>query len=200
MDSVVPRRLTYDNIRKQALSFLQAYHPDESLPIPIEEIVELQLKINICPLPGLNGVIDTLAFISSDFKTITIDEHLYMKCEARMRFSLAHEIGHMVLHRGLFEGRNITCIDDYKGFQNAISEDDYMWIERQANSFAGCLLVPQKQLLEKVEEAERKHISYITGSPNPVFSQLPGIFNVSEDVMAIRLQKERLITNIVNRF
>ncbi len=45
--------LSYEDIRKRADDFLISHHPERSIPIPIEEIIEFQLDIHISPLPGL---------------------------------------------------------------------------------------------------------------------------------------------------
>jgi hypothetical protein len=36
-----------------AEDFLATYHPDLDLPIPIEEIIEIDLELDIVPMPGL---------------------------------------------------------------------------------------------------------------------------------------------------
>ena len=45
--------LTYDLIRKIASEFLNVYHPDGTIPIPIEEIAEFDLDITIIPMEKL---------------------------------------------------------------------------------------------------------------------------------------------------
>lgn len=60
-------------LEKAANQFLSEHHPDGSIPIPIEEIVEIKLGIKLIPAPGLLRLgID--AFLTHDFKEIYIDQ------------------------------------------------------------------------------------------------------------------------------
>lgn len=63
-------RLPYDRLREIAESFLADYHPQRSMPLPIEEIIDLQFKIDIVPIPGIRGVLEIDAWISNDLTTI----------------------------------------------------------------------------------------------------------------------------------
>ncbi len=50
---IIPIVLSFDEIKAKAEAFLRQYHPANALPIPIEEIIDNQLKIDIIPIPGL---------------------------------------------------------------------------------------------------------------------------------------------------
>ena len=94
-------------INSVAESFLTAYCPSKTLPIKIEEIIEFQLNLDIIPVPGLKTSFEKIgldidAFISSDFKSITVDQYVQEHVSNRYRFSLIHEIGHMLLHKYLY--------------------------------------------------------------------------------------------------
>ena len=67
--------LSEDKLRSQADSFLSRYHPSRSIPIPIEDIIDLGLKLDIVPMPGLKHGFEVDAFISRDMETIYIDEN-----------------------------------------------------------------------------------------------------------------------------
>ena len=45
--------ISLDEIEKAAQAFLKKYHPDNTLPIPIEEIIEFHLEIDIIPTPDM---------------------------------------------------------------------------------------------------------------------------------------------------
>jgi hypothetical protein len=64
--------LSYDELRVRAARFLDAHHPTGVIPVPIEEIAEFQLGLDIVPTPGLHKGFDIDAFISSDLRTIYI--------------------------------------------------------------------------------------------------------------------------------
>lgn len=59
------------------------------------------------------------------------------ECAVRSRFDLAHELGHLVLHRHI-RSKQLTTKADFKT------------IEMQANRFAGALLLPSKTFLEEL--------------------------------------------------
>ena len=50
---------SYEDLRRQADAFLAKHHPAGTIPVPIEEIVEFQLSIDIVPMPGLHTLIET---------------------------------------------------------------------------------------------------------------------------------------------
>ncbi|MBI2464653.1 ImmA/IrrE family metallo-endopeptidase [Candidatus Shapirobacteria bacterium] len=73
--------------------------------------------------------------------------------EYRTRFTIAHEIGHLVLHSGLFsEISKISTDKEYIDFQNHISIDDHRKLEIQANFFAEEVLFPKDVFRETVEK------------------------------------------------
>jgi len=139
--------LSYEDLRRSANDFLAMYHPSRSLPVPNEEIIDLQLKINIIPVPGLQREIEMDAFISSDCTEITVDEFVYLKRLNRYRFSLAHEVGHKILHQFIYCLVTFRTIAEWGAFLQACPPDQHSWLEYQARSFAGLVLVP-KDLLE----------------------------------------------------
>jgi len=95
-----------DVIFHRAESFLEEFHPDNTLPVPIEEIAEKKLGLMILPIANLEVFCEISGTMSKDFKTILIDEKTYENQESRTRFTVAHEIGHFILHKELFEKAN----------------------------------------------------------------------------------------------
>lgn len=84
----------------------------------------------------------------------------------RQRFTAAHEIGHFVLHRDL------AVVD------TDIGESAKSLIERQADRFAGALLVDRTEAQKIVEE---------TGSLDEAVANVIDVFEVSVPVAAIAL-------------
>lgn len=70
-DYEVPRR-SYEDLRKAADWFLREHHPGGEIPIPVEEILELKLRKNIVPEPGLQEAFEVDAFTSSDMEDIIV--------------------------------------------------------------------------------------------------------------------------------
>jgi Zn-dependent peptidase ImmA (M78 family) len=140
-------------IETQTINFLKTYHPDGSIPIPIEEIIELELKIKVIPSPGLsNSGID--AFSLHDFSEIYIDEKQLFYSENRARFTLAHEIGHFVLHKQFVDSIDFDNLNDWKKF--IISDLKRDPLETQANMFASFLLLPTYNLQVEFDKAKQE--------------------------------------------
>ena len=143
--------LPYEEIRRKADEFLSRYHSEESIPIPIEKIIEFQLRMDIVPVPGLRGVIEAEGFTTSDLKEIHVDGDIYERHPNRYRFTLAHEVGHVVLHAEIFQKRNWRNIDEWKAFVNSIPEKEHGWLESHAYSFGGLVLVPREHLIQETK-------------------------------------------------
>jgi Zn-dependent peptidase ImmA (M78 family) len=94
-DKIQQPVLSYEQIRERADDFLKAHNPQMIIPVPIENIAEFSMGINIIPIPGLQKLIDVEGFISSDFSSITVDQFVMEERETRYRFTIAHEIGHL---------------------------------------------------------------------------------------------------------
>ncbi len=167
-------------------------HWDDSLPVDIERIIDVKLKIDIISLPNLFKFCDMDALITSDWQFIYIDEDRYLdsRHQNRLRFSLAHEIGHLVLHKKVWEKLGIkSSVDFYNAILQMLPEQ-YGFIETQANKFAAFLLVPRKRLIIEKEKSleEAKKIGQGEEFLNSyVIRALSGIFGVSEKTIEIRL-------------
>ena len=86
---------SYEDLRRKADEFLAEYHPAKTIPVPIEEIVEFQFRMDIVPTPGFHQLLDTDGFVTSDLREIWVDQFVYDSRPGRYRFTLAHEIGHV---------------------------------------------------------------------------------------------------------
>ncbi len=148
------------HIKKKADEFRLKFWGNE-IPVEIEEIVELKLKIRIIPIPDLMNQCGVDAQITSDFKSIYVDQKNYEKDTNRFRFSLSHEIGHFILHKKFYQDLKILNFSDINNFMEMISEEEYSYLETQANKFGNYLLLPREELLkirEKViKEVNKKH-------------------------------------------
>jgi hypothetical protein len=68
--------LTLDRIRRIAEGYLAKVHPSGSIPIPIEEIVDVIEKIDIIPV-GCLSEDGRGAYTARDKKTIYVDKSVY---------------------------------------------------------------------------------------------------------------------------
>lgn len=184
-------------ISRRAEEFRKTYW-DDSVPVEIEEIIEFKLKIYITPIHGLVSECDIDALIKSDWKEIYVDNDRFLdeRQKNRLRFSLAHEIGHYVLHQPLYASFNINNAEDFENFYDQILKEQYGYIETQANKFANYLLVPRQILTQEKEKTLRKavrdfNLDIKTIDQRTLYAYLAvplsEIFGVSDDVIQIAL-------------
>lgn len=138
-------------IWEKADTFRTRYWPSGKLPVDIERIAEFELNLDIRPILNLQNECSTDAPLLGDLKTIIIDTAIYMddRMVNRTRYSLAHEIGHLVLHPKIYTQIAHSSIEEWIAFFQKIPDDQYTWIEQHAYEFAGRLLVPRERLIRE---------------------------------------------------
>jgi Zn-dependent peptidase ImmA (M78 family) len=154
--------LKYSEVRDFADKFLAQYHSSLDLPIPIEEVVEFQMGIDIFPMHGLatdfdGDNLEVEGYTSLHRKTITVDNDTYLKKPSRYRFTLAHEVGHIFMHSAVYESELFKNIDEWKDFIKYFPQSEYDKFEWQAYAFAGLVLVPNSPL-ERIIEHHLKEV------------------------------------------
>jgi len=158
-----PPRLTWNFIRKKAEEFRRNYvNPIDSVPVPIIEIVELKLGIQPIPKAGLKSRIDIDGFLTNDLKNICVDLDVYMDERQinRVRFTFAHEVGHLILHENEIRQCDFRTEEDWIHFHEDFLKDDLNWFEQHANEFAGRLLVPKEELIREIQNHQNKIDEY----------------------------------------
>jgi hypothetical protein len=195
--AVVAPRFTYERLREVAASFLKEHHPSGEIPIPIERIIEFRLHLDIVPVPGLKDEFDVDAFVTSDRTEIRVDRFIQEKRVTRYRFSLAHEVAHLLIHENVFAELKFSTIKEWKAALASIPEDQYDWLEWQAYSLGGLILVPPRPLADlfqtKLEEARRVDIELESADEKLrkiVEDHMGRYLEVSRDVIAKRMQKD----------
>ncbi|ODS34252.1 MAG: hypothetical protein SCARUB_00626 [Candidatus Scalindua rubra] len=191
--------ISYEGIRNSADNFLKQYHPSRDIPIPIEEIIEFQMRKDIIPLIGLHQSFEVYGFTSSDLSSIYVDEFVYKSRPGRYRFTLAHEVGHIVLHKEIYQKAKFQGIKEWKDFINSISDDKHSWLEYQSYAFGGLVLVPHEHL-EKLTQSYVKFVreNKISLKENwdyvwdRIAAKLAKDFGVSTQVVEKRLGKDKI--------
>ncbi len=185
-------------------------------PIPVEEIIEraLGLRLIYDDLEEKLGSRDILGAIYVEAKLICINERMFeQSSEGRLVFTCGHEAGHWVLHR------KYAAAGSQKSEQGASVvchlRDSGKAIEWQADYFASCLLMPEKDIRKAFHEVcslepivVRNVRSDVVGGKRcvePFVEQWPyiaaamceagGFSNVSRQAMVIRLQDLGLLVN-----
>ena len=187
-------------ISRRAEEFLGKYHPSLSLPVPIEEIIEFQFRIDIVPLHGLHRAFEIDGFISSDS-----NYHL-CGCFRAGKSPWAIQI--------YARSRNWPCCPSPRFFPAACLHwnrrmervrsiyfpRDYGTIEWQAYQFAGSILVPSKALRLKYNEAMElaRNTGIVRGKrieppgQQYIASWLAKQFVVSSEVIERCIQRDKL--------
>ena len=149
--------LSKGEIESRADSFRKRFW-NKPVPVDIENIIEIGLKIGLIPVPGLQNLCDADALITSNWRYIYVDNSRYLdeRYRNRLRFSLAHEMGHFILHKELYKSFNIKGQNDYYKLLNEFPPEQYGYLEFQANSFASYLLVPRDILVFEKNKALEK--------------------------------------------
>jgi Zn-dependent peptidase ImmA (M78 family) len=123
------------------------------VPIPVEHIIEFILKIELAFDELDEGI---LGFTNFSQNKICISSRLLDNGEIeRMRFTMAHEVGHYFLHRFCFQEQGYISYQRSRDFY----QDNAPRIERQANLFAANILMPAPLLFDKWIQ--------VTGSEEP---------------------------------
>lgn len=134
--------INMSNYKNEALAIIAEKFPginllgsDDVFVVPVGEICELlELKVEFTKLAaGQSGYLDI------GTKTILVNDDYFA---TRNSFTIAHEIGHYVLHNG-----NNNRFDQYHKY--TVEE---LKKERDANEFAGRLLMPQDKFEEIFKE------------------------------------------------
>ena len=195
----MPPYLSYDEICCRAEDFLKEYNPNRLIPVPIEEIIDLKIKITIVALPDLVPRLYLDSYLEPDRKTIFIDQGVY-EYYPRARFSLAHELGHLVLHSKFYEIAKYSGSEEYKEARKTLlaPEADRRF-DIQAMNFAGLVLVPRVEpnyYFEKAKDMAR--VGGIEPDNAPTYfldyaaSWLSKQFDVTEKVIKKRIELDTL--------
>ena len=97
----------------------------------------------------------------------------------RTRFTIAHEIGHFLLHsktQPIFIDKTPTTVY----FRNSVSTTGEILKEREANAFAAALLMPQALIAQEIGHISGRDVEQ-------VITELARKFDVSDQAMSFRL-------------
>ena len=187
----------YDDLIEEAAESLlkryQEFSGESTLPVPVESIAEHLLGYDLeITNEGLFSDPNFLGGISFETNTIFVNASVEGH-EGRYTFTVAHEIGHHVLHKDLYDAQisdrsQILCREQKKK----------PLIERQADRFAAALMMPRE--LVRNSSAVRKQrrvaktLSQAIDLANSVQAEC-GFSNVSLSALVNRLKDLSLISN-----
>ena len=129
-----------------------------TLPVDVFSVVELQLRLDVIPFDDLLAKYRIDAALTQDFTGLYVDAESYVFWEKgpvwkqnRLRFTVAHEIGHWVLHRDYAAKVKFASFDQFARHFKGEDPARY-WLEQGANEFAGRLLIPVERLRELFDQ------------------------------------------------
>ena len=152
-------------------------------PIPIEELIEFHFDLHICweKIDHLDAGGIVMAALFPNESQIVLNEtqrDLFDRKLGTYYFTLAHELGHWVLHTGkspyILRLKDVGWTKPYE--------------EVQADLFAGCLLLPHPMLdraVNQLKKMGRIHLSKLY--------LLADCFRVSISALSVRLTQLQLL-------
>jgi hypothetical protein len=176
--------------------------PAKTIPVDVLSIAEFELELEIRPISRLKEDNDVDALLLGDWQTIVVDQNQYMdeRYTNRLRFSIAHELGHYVLHQQVFRQMPKATLEEWITFMRDLPEKEYSFLEYHAYEFAGRFLVPPDALRQELETVIK--IAEQSGMPRTQLQDdahmqylakpISRRFEVSSSVIERRLQKEKL--------
>lgn len=154
---------------REATRLLNKYSID-TIPVDVKMIAEnLGMQVNF---EKLNSDVSGLMLFENGVTKVAINKTHHQN---RQRFTLGHEIGHLVMHTSDKD----RVFVDRRFFRNGASSSGLLKEEIEANSFAASLLMPKKFI--------RKHISVDDSITEIDVFRLATRFEVSEQAMTLRL-------------
>lgn len=193
-------------IHRQADDLRLRHFPEGEIPIDVLLLVE-DLGIDFVPIDSLERETGAAGCIAMNEEEIWIDQDVLMNLhrENYLRFTIAHELGHHILHGDLIAYLRQQAGGSVHRWNELMVEyqrDDlasrYEW---QADEFAGRFLVPPQPLalalqpyLETLRQNDVKASVFTVEQIAAYLApRLNGRFQVSQKVMQIRISKEPTI-------
>ena len=170
-----------------------------NIPIEIDLLAErYELVDDIVPIELLEDKFNVAAVLNhkpNGHFDILVDEETFDQKRFRANFSIAHELGHIVLHSQIC--RNCKSIEDAIKLQQRFEKVKvYDFIERNANYFAGAILIPRRTFPEdtaKIYETLVKKFGYdVNLIPERLCLTLARRYAVNFQPMKIRLRELHL--------
>jgi Zn-dependent peptidase ImmA (M78 family) len=204
-DKIKSKKLTKPAIWDAVEDFRERVIGNFDLPVNVELAAE-SIGIPIIPTEDLSSDLGMDGFISNDLKYIYIDEDLYSdeenRYESRIRFTIAHELGHHQLHYDQIFNLNFNSVEEWIEFRIGMKSEKVSWFEYQAYEFAGRLLVPLDHLVDSTMKARKDVLKGSSWNDKPLSKEelitlvAPKIcekFKVSTGVIERRLEYDQAL-------
>lgn len=167
---------TVAKIKAEARKFLLEVGGDIR-PLPVEQLVQSQ-GLELAMLPESDDDLSGFFFREGERRVIGVNA---THPSVRQRFTIAHELGHFVLHDS--EGLHLDQAFKFRDRSSALAIDPQ---EIDANRFAAELLMPEDEVLEAVRSGD------LDLNDNQAVRRLARHFGVSQQALMIRLATLRV--------
>lgn len=172
-------------------------------PIDMMYVVDVLLQFDVIEIDNMANDLHMEAAIVPLERALYIDrgaldswERKKNWVERRLRFTLAHEIGHYVLHETFLSELTFSDVTDFKRWM--LAHRNNKKLEDQANEFAGRFLVPIEILREEYDRYSAKmamadpewHL--VTGMRERLAERIATRFDVNRQVIETRFDHEGL--------
>lgn len=203
MDPSHARKHTPREIEVKAAEVLRPAYPIEiSIPVDIDRLAESHPMVDeIAPIASLENQFNVAAVLyrkPNGHVAIIVDENTFDYQPTRASFSIAHEFGHVVLHRKLWDGCN--TLSQSVELHERIKSIYWRVIERDANRFASAILMPSSTMHELVPRLYTVLVEEYGYEPSFILpklcTQLAREYTVSAQALQIRLDELSLNNKI----
>lgn len=163
-----------EKMAQQLLDEFGIYQP----PVPVEALARQKgVKLSFEPFDGKEDI-SGLLFRNGNNVIIGINSAHHHN---RQRFTIAHELGHLLLHdkEELFVDKVVKI-----NFRDSVSSAAIDKNEISANAFAAELLMPKKFMLNELHKIIKKNKQL---SKEALIEKLSSVFEVSAKAMEYRL-------------
>lgn len=161
------------NRAEQAALDLLESHGIHSPPVDVERIArQLDVDVRYAPLDG--GLSGALYRAEDGHAVLGVNN---WHADVRQRFTIAHELGHLLLHPDELFVDGVLKRDD----ESSLAIRSH---EIEANAFAAELLMPRKLVLAEINKTLATNA---TPDPKRLIEHLASLFDVSEQAMQFKL-------------
>ena len=133
-------------IHSAAEALLQQHGLWDTFPVDLDLLVEKKMRLSIIPIPDFQQKFGVDGLLAQDLSSISVDEGMMENVLPRYRFTVAHELGHYVLHGNIIREHLVANPDGHLMLWESLSKEEYRHAETQANKFAAGLLMPSAHL------------------------------------------------------
>ncbi len=170
-------------------------------PIDVLYVVDVILRYDVVPIPSMLADLRMDAAIVPGHKIIYMDQDSLTQwerkdswIEKRLRFTVAHELGHQELHAGYMADVRFANAEEFKSW--ILAHRQNRRLEVQADEFAGRFLVPPDILRQEYDLYMRRlqfadpSIVTVQGMREYVAGKIAPRFGVNRQVIETRFDHE----------